>query len=621
MKKVLSVLLSFVMLFSITVSADLSAYALTSGDWEYSTATGGVSITAYKGSETQITIPSKLGTLSRTVVSIGDNAFKDNTQITEIVIPDSIKSIGASAFSGCTQLKNISIPSSVTSIGESALGRCTELSSVELPDTITTISKSMFLGCKSLKSISLPSNLKSIGSTAFAETGLEKIDFPSSVTSIGMMAFAGCESLTEVTTPIGINIITFGVFAYCSNLKCVTITQGVKKIESLAFSECNALTDVYYLSTRAEWNEIYIDTANNISTDSNSNEETLLNAKIRCIDDVYSITVKESSLGTSTINGVDVMLDPVTLSVYDSLDVTLEATPVEGAEFIGWSLNGKLISTSPTTVVKALANSTYVPIFRDISENSYTVVFADKYGNIFSAQSVYDASEIKIPSPPVIPGYTFAGWSLSESQIAQLKSSAAIQALYSKNKNATCYVSANNCTITTAGMQTNNAATGVAFDTLVKVHAENALAWKINDAIVAYGDTYSFYVGSNISLTPVFEDVAVDPIVAAVSVTEVPVGDKKMASFLATRTMTNDCEYVNAGFIYGKNLDKDEIRLSDVDNSTVKAFYCSTNAEQFSLNYGIDSQTGKITARAFLAYTDSRGIVHIVYASPQIYTY
>ena len=58
------------------------------------------------------------------VTSIGDDALRGCTSLTDIVIPDGVTSIGNRAFRGCTSLSSLVIPDSVTSIGESAFGGC-----------------------------------------------------------------------------------------------------------------------------------------------------------------------------------------------------------------------------------------------------------------------------------------------------------------------------------------------------------------------------------------------------------------------------------------------------------------------------------------------------------------
>lgn len=623
MKKVLSVLLSLVMLFSITATADFSAYALTSGDWQYSIVSGGVSITGYKGSETDLIIPSKLGSLSASVKSIGQNAFKDNTELKSIVIPDSVTSIDQSVFSGCTQLDNVVIPDSVTSIGSGIFSGCTQLSNVVLPETMESISSSMFSGCTSLKSIALPSELKSIGSYAFSACeGLSIIDIPASVNSIGMMAFLGCTSLTSVVIPDGLTKIQYGLFGGCENLSYIVIPKTVTTIEAVAFAECNSLTDVYFQGTREEWDNMSID-FNKYSSELNGNDP-LLNATIHYVDDpMCSVTVMPSSLGTSTVNHADVIDDSVTVDVFQNSDVTLTAVPVEGAIFAGWSVNGKIISNAADITVKVLADVTYVPVFQAANE-SFTVVFTDKYGNIFFTQQVTSGDEIDFDSvkTPTIAGYIFKNWSITPESAAQLTGPTTIQAVYEKDNSKGYTVTAIGCTITVGDNTVTDVCENIPYDTLVTVYKQYNSAWSINGAVAAYGQSYSFYVGSDITLTTWDGPVVLAPTVSAVSVTELKDGDKIKASFLATRSMTEDCTYVSSGFVYGKNLDDDYITLADVKaGSPVKAYYAATDAQQFALTYSLADQKGKMTARAFLAYKDADGKTQVIYANPQTYTY
>ena len=105
------------------------------------------SLTKYKGTDTEIIIPSTIGGYA--VVSFGE-IFKNNTSITSVVIPNSVTSIGSSAFEGCTGLKSVTIPDSVTSIGYSAFSGCTSLTSVTIPDSVTSIGNDAFYRCTSL---------------------------------------------------------------------------------------------------------------------------------------------------------------------------------------------------------------------------------------------------------------------------------------------------------------------------------------------------------------------------------------------------------------------------------------------------------------------------------------
>ena len=54
------------------------------------------------------------------VTKISDNAFKNNKNVTKIVLGSNIAEIGKNAFKGCTKLKYVTIPSNVKIIGASA---------------------------------------------------------------------------------------------------------------------------------------------------------------------------------------------------------------------------------------------------------------------------------------------------------------------------------------------------------------------------------------------------------------------------------------------------------------------------------------------------------------------
>ena len=93
----------------------------------------GNTVTGYTGSATSFTIPSSyyvatdidgstfytstaIGSAT-SVTAIGDDAFADNTTITSVTIPSSIKTIGARAFQKCYNLATVSMSATPTSIG------------------------------------------------------------------------------------------------------------------------------------------------------------------------------------------------------------------------------------------------------------------------------------------------------------------------------------------------------------------------------------------------------------------------------------------------------------------------------------------------------------------------
>ena len=139
--------------------------------------------------DTEIVIPSEYQ--NRKVTSIGYRAFANNSTITGVTIPDSIKSIGEEAFYKCTELTGIVVPDSVTSLGKSAFYECTKLVSLTLGKGIKTISASTFSDCTALASIVIPDGVTTIETNAFNHCeGAKSVTIPKSVTEIASTAFS-----------------------------------------------------------------------------------------------------------------------------------------------------------------------------------------------------------------------------------------------------------------------------------------------------------------------------------------------------------------------------------------------------------------------------------------------
>jgi hypothetical protein len=101
------------------------------------------------------------------VTSIGNAAFCECDNLTNITIPDSVTKIGDDAFYLCDIISNIVVPDSVTTIGDGAFSCCYNLSNVTIGDGVTTMGENVFHGCRSLTSIVIPINVTSIGDDAF----------------------------------------------------------------------------------------------------------------------------------------------------------------------------------------------------------------------------------------------------------------------------------------------------------------------------------------------------------------------------------------------------------------------------------------------------------------------
>ena len=142
-----------------------------------------------------------------------------DTTLANYTIDNTVKVIYGDVFSKCSNLTSIIIPNSVTHIGGSFSG-CTSLTSVTIPNSVVSIGDDAFSGCTSLTNLTIPDSVTSIGEYAFNScTNLTNILIPDSVVSIGPRSFYGCSNLTNAT--IGNSVTSIGILAFyrCSNLK------------------------------------------------------------------------------------------------------------------------------------------------------------------------------------------------------------------------------------------------------------------------------------------------------------------------------------------------------------------------------------------------------------------
>ena len=227
--------------------------------------------------------------LTYSVTSIGEEAFRACSSLNSVTISNNVTSIGKSAFNSCSSLISFTIPSNIVHIGESAFENCTNLTSIVIPNSITSIENYTFKSCSSLKDITIPSTVTTIGVQALAFTlwevqqpdgivyindvlyeykgdmkrntslevkpgtisisphaffggsNLVAITIPNSVKSIGKWAFKDCSDLTSIVIPEGITHIEEEILSLCFSLESVSIPEGVKSIGENAISELNNL--------------------------------------------------------------------------------------------------------------------------------------------------------------------------------------------------------------------------------------------------------------------------------------------------------------------------------------------------------------------------------------------
>ena len=272
-----------------TVSELKKVWSYSNASWDASyTGTDslkGIIIKDYKGSDSNVTIPSVIG--QKTVYATDTCAFSNNQLLESIHFPETVFSTGDRTFKDCRYLKQVIIDGETMKVGSGVFSGCTRLSDIQIQANNLSFGIHPFQGCKnitdedglviletnvgrilcdcqlpikveeiivpegviridghafakefnpgmhvhphdSLKTVVLPESLQEIGPSAFSgAVALEKVVMRSHLKTISHMAFCGCSSLREIHIPDSVEFIGSGAFKYCNKL---TILGSAKSV-------------------------------------------------------------------------------------------------------------------------------------------------------------------------------------------------------------------------------------------------------------------------------------------------------------------------------------------------------------------------------------------------------
>ena len=178
--------------------------------------------------------------------------FRNQINITEVHLPNTLKTIGSRCFDACTALVDINLTSSITSINTYAFYRCLSLAIViDLPnlETLGQDAFAMFgseigslIGIENLGKITTIPNAGSGNLGCFRNhKSLTYAKLPNTLTTIGSYAFYGCSALTSVNFPSSLITIGESAFNSCASLSGITLPPSIKTIGGSAFNGCTSL--------------------------------------------------------------------------------------------------------------------------------------------------------------------------------------------------------------------------------------------------------------------------------------------------------------------------------------------------------------------------------------------
>ena len=203
---------------------------------------------------------------------IFDKAFLGASNLTSVVIPDSVHAISVSAFEDCTGLKELTLGSGIEILYDSVFRNCTGLEKLDyniiaditsnsgsefanigansdgitltISNQVRTLPSAIFCKDTNITTVIFESGsiLESIPSYAFANSSVTSITLPDSVTSIGDAAFNNCTKLRSFNAGNSVTEIPDDCFEYCSSLVNLTL-NNVTKIGEGAFYYCTSLVE------------------------------------------------------------------------------------------------------------------------------------------------------------------------------------------------------------------------------------------------------------------------------------------------------------------------------------------------------------------------------------------
>lgn len=235
--------------------------------FSYTIDNGSATITGFSGNDETVVIPKQIDGYN--IVAIGNEAFLNNNNISEVIVLAAVTRIGDRAFGWCGSLNNINLPDTVEYIGDYAFST-TALTSFTVPQNVSFIGNDVFFQCGLIErfhvsesnisfcvvnealmdidqirfiryapasknsSYDMPDSIRQIDDSAFENSSyLVSIDISANTEAIGEKAFSGCYALKSIKLPNTLSEIGWVVFENCIGLSEISVDNSSDFFEAI----------------------------------------------------------------------------------------------------------------------------------------------------------------------------------------------------------------------------------------------------------------------------------------------------------------------------------------------------------------------------------------------------
>ena len=516
---------------SVTVG---KAEATPVADFTYELSGNEMTITGYTGTATKVIIDSTytIDGVEYTVVEIGASAFETNTEITSVVIPETVKTIGDYAFYDCTALTDVTIYSTDVEIGEVALGYY--YISRREDGIVEGFTIHGYAGSTAEAYASESEEITFVVIEEEEEPVVQQANV--SVSAMNSQTFD-----TVNATLTGAGTYNVGDMA--------TVSAGKK----VGFEFLG-----WYVASGMGYTGEVLSVANQYSF-----EVTADTALVAVYEYIGSGRLRVFGAGFKVNNGV-------TQSIYNYAQdftigerVTLTAT---GDNFAYWMNESNKIVTENKELTFTIAGDTALTVvYKNATENTAYVEFVSAYGQVMQAQNYSSDSDIQIPGAVNKDGYKFISWSLTAEEIARQISEGTTYIRVTPVYEAL----SDTFTITTiydgdeANAEVVEGYTGYQFKqfTAKTIAGRTFSHWsdsKTGGTVLSTSESYSIYINKNITVYAIYVDEGTDVTKVSTMITN-DISTKllnettKSLVVLATRDIMDGYTLIEHGILYSGN--------------------------------------------------------------------